>query len=98
MSEKERKPVLTQNDIMKLLDSCYEKCLNGVPKVSPSVENMANDYLQKYNTKENACKAMMRNQIAKCTTSGFGQDLVELFRCQSPFRRMLEACYMCKCE
>jgi len=56
---------------MKLLDSCYDKCLNGVPKISPSVEDFANEYLQKYNTKEEACKAMMRNQIAKCTTSGF---------------------------
>ena len=32
---------------------------------------MANDYLKKYKTKEEACKAMIRNQIAKCATSGF---------------------------
>ena len=56
---------------MKILDSCYEKCLNGIPKVSPSVEEMANDYLKKYKTKEEACKAMIRNQITKCATSGF---------------------------
>lgn len=68
---KEKKPILTQDDIMKLLDSCYEKCLVGVPKVSTDVESMANDYLQKYSTKEEACKAMHRNQITKCTTSGF---------------------------
>lgn len=71
MSKKEKKPLISQEDMMKLLDSCYEKCLNGVPKVSPSVETMANDYLKKYATKEEACKAMLRNQIAKCTTSGF---------------------------
>ena len=71
MSEKEKKPLVTQEDIMKLLDSCYDKCLNGVPKVSSSVEEMANDYLSKHETKEEACKAMLRNQIAKCTTSGF---------------------------
>lgn len=71
MSEREKKKILTQEDIMKLLDSCYEKCLHGVPKVSPSVESMANDYLMKYPAKEEACKAMLRNQIAKCTTSGF---------------------------
>lgn len=71
MSEKEKKQLLTQTDIMKLLDSCYDKCLHGVPKVSLSVEDMANDYLKKYDTKEEACKAMLRNQIAKCTTSGF---------------------------
>lgn len=71
MSKKEKKRVISQEDVMKILDSCYEKCLNGIPKVSPSVEEMANDYLKKYKTKEEACKAMIRNQIAKCTTSGF---------------------------
>lgn len=70
MGEQERKG-LSQDDIMKLLEACYEKCLNGVPKVSPSVECMANDYLTKYSSKEEACKAMIRNQVAKCTTSGF---------------------------
>ena len=71
MSEKEKKTVIAQEDVMKILDSCYEKCLNGIPKISPSVEEMANDYLKKYKTKEEACKAMIRNQIAKCATSGF---------------------------
>ena len=71
MSEKEKKTVIAQEDVMKILDSCYEKCLNGIPKISPSVEEMANDYLKKYKTKEEACKAMIRNQITKCATSGF---------------------------
>lgn len=70
MSER-KKQKISQEDIMKLLDSCYEKCLNGVPKVSSNVEDMANDYLQKHKTKEEACKSMIKNQIAKCTTSGF---------------------------
>lgn len=71
MSEQENKKLLSQEDIMKLLDSCYEKCLHGVPRVSPGVESLANDYLKKYPAKDEACKAMLRNQIAKCTTSGF---------------------------
>ena len=71
MSKKEKKTIIAQEDVMKILDSCYEKCLNGIPKVSPSVEEMANDYLKRYKTKEEACKAMIRNQIAKCATSGF---------------------------
>lgn len=70
MGAKEKEQVVTQGDIMNLLDSCYEKCLNGIPKVSRSVEDMAKDYLKKYKTTEDACKAMLRNQIAKCTTSG----------------------------
>ncbi len=71
MSSNDKKAIISQEDIMKILDSCYEKCLNGIPKVSPNVEDMANDYLQKYETKELACKAMLKNQITKCTTSGF---------------------------
>ena len=67
----EKKKLATQEDIMKMLDACYEKCLNGIPKVSPRVEDLANDYLSKHKTKEEACKAMIKNQIAKCTTSGF---------------------------
>jgi hypothetical protein len=42
-----------------------------VPYVSPTVEEFANDYLQKYTLPEEACKAMIKNQIIKCTTSGF---------------------------
>lgn len=70
MSENTKK-VVSQEDIIKLLDACYSKCLNGVPHISPSVETLAEDYLSKYKTKEQACKAMLRNQIIKCTTSGF---------------------------
>ena len=66
-----KKTPITQEDIMNLLDSCYEKCLNGIPNISPKVEDLANDYLKKYPDKETACKAMIKNQIIKCTTSGF---------------------------
>lgn len=62
---------LSQEDVIGLLDTCYTKCLDGIPKVSPSIEDMANDYLTKYDSTEDACKAMLKNQITKCTTSGF---------------------------
>lgn len=62
---------ISQDDMMTLLDTCYGYCLNGIPMVSPSVEKMAEDYLKKASSKEEACKAMLRNQILKCTTSGF---------------------------
>lgn len=71
MPNDDKKKKITQEDIMKLLEGCYDKCINGIPKVSPNVENLANDYLKKHKTKEDACKAMIKNQIAKCTTSGF---------------------------
>lgn len=71
MSKESKKKMFSQEDIMKLLESCYEKCLHGIPKVSPNVVEMANDYLSKHKTTEAACDAMLRNQIAKCATSGF---------------------------
>lgn len=70
MDEKGRKEILTQEDIMKILDECYVKCLDGVPMVSKSVEELANEYISKYDSREKACKEMIKNQIIKCTTSG----------------------------
>ena len=55
MNEKEENrknpKTISQEDIMSLLDSCYDKCLHGVPKVSQSVEDLAEDYLKKYYTR-----------------------------------------------
>lgn len=70
MSE-DKKKLITQDDIIKMLDVLYGKCLNGISKVSPDVETMANDYISKYKDKETACKELRKNQILKCTTSGF---------------------------
>lgn len=63
--------IVSQDDIMKILDNCYEACLNGIPKVSDDVRIVADEYLNKYKNKETACKKMLDNQIIKCTTSGF---------------------------
>ena len=69
--DKDIKPLLTQESIMKILDTCYQKAVDGIPHVSPSVEDLANDYLKKHPNKERAAKAMINNQVVKCTTSGF---------------------------
>ena len=69
--EKETKKIITQEDVMKILDACYEKSMQGIPHVSAPVEEFANEYLNKYASKGQACKAMIKNQIIKCTTSGF---------------------------
>lgn len=71
MAKEEKKQIISQEDVMNILNSCYEKCLNGIPKVSPSIEDFANEYLNKYETPEIACDMMLKNQITKCTTSGF---------------------------
>lgn len=67
----EKAALMSQVDVMKILDSTYDQCMRGIPKVSESVYEMANDYLDKYGDKELACKAMLKNQIIKCMTSGF---------------------------
>ena len=71
VKEKEKKNPLSQDEIMKVLDTCYEKSIQGIPHVSPSVEQIAREYMEKYLTPEQACKEMIKNQIIKCTTSGF---------------------------
>ena len=71
MDTTKKKPLISQEDIMKLLENCYQKSLDGIPHVSPSIEQMAQDYLEKHKTREKAAKAMIKNQIIKCTTSGF---------------------------
>ncbi len=61
----------TSEEMVTVLDKIYEKCLDGIPHVSPGVDKMAQDYLSKHDSADKACKAMLRNQIVKCTTSGF---------------------------
>lgn len=69
--EENKKKLFTQEDIMKVLNNCYEKALNGVPKISPSIEEFAQNYLEKETNNNKAAKAMIKNQVIKCTTSGF---------------------------
>ena len=58
--------LITQADVMKMLDTCYDKALHGINKVSPP-----NEYVRKAKDPQKAAKIMLKNQIAKCTTSGF---------------------------
>lgn len=69
--ENEKNIILSQEDVMKILDTCYDRSVQGIPHISPAVEQIANEYMAKYPTTEKACKAMIKNQIIKCTTSGF---------------------------
>ncbi len=69
--KEQKKGVLSQEDITSLLDDLYGKCLNGIPLVSQSVKDLADDYIKKNKTKEEACKDLINKQVLKCTTSGF---------------------------
>ena len=67
----DKKMQVTQEDIMKLLDKLYDGSIQGIPKVSPPIEKLAEDYLSKNYDVEKAAKSFINYQIAKCTTSGF---------------------------
>ena len=56
---------------MQLLDKLYDQSIHGIAKVSPPVEELANNYLEKSNDATIAAKKFINYQIAKCTTSGF---------------------------
>jgi len=62
---------IKQEDVIKMLDSCYKTVLGGIEKVSPPIETFANDYLDKASSADEAAQKMIKNQIMKCTTSGF---------------------------
>ena len=72
ISEKiENKELISQEDMMKILDGLYGNVLNGIGKNSPSVEEFSEDYLKHDSDPKIAAKKMFKNQILKCTTSGF---------------------------
>ena len=62
---------MTQEEIMKLLDKLYEQSVNGLAKVSPPIEVLAEDYLQKSKNTDVAARKFIDYQVMKCATSGF---------------------------
>lgn len=66
-----KKKAFTEEQILSILDICYQKALEGINGVSPPIEMFAANYLDKAPDVPSAAKLMLRNQILKCTTSGF---------------------------
>jgi hypothetical protein len=62
--------LITQEQMMELLEKCYAGAINGLPG-SKSCEALATEYLSKYGDPKVAAKKLIDNQVAKCTTSGF---------------------------
>ena len=61
---------ITQEQIMSILEACYAKVVNGIPGTH-DCSTLAEEYLSKYSSKELAAQHLIKNQITKCTTSGF---------------------------
>lgn len=71
MMEKKTEKKMTQEEIMKLLDKLYAQSVDGLAKVSPSIEVLAEDYLQKSKSVDAAARKFISYQVMKCATSGF---------------------------
>lgn len=68
------KQFITEDQMMDVLEKCYESAMNGLPG-SKACDELANDYLDKYKDPTIAAKKLIDAQIAKCTTSGFVTSL-----------------------
>lgn len=62
---------MTEEKAASILAAIYEKALDGVPKVSRSIDEFAADYAGRFDTPERAARKLVKYQILKCGTSGF---------------------------
>lgn len=69
--EKEMAVKIEQAEIMQLLDRLYDQSVQGIARVSPPIDALANDYLRKSRDVDAAARKFIDYQVAKCTTSGF---------------------------
>ncbi|SES24584.1 EcsC protein family protein [Gracilibacillus ureilyticus] len=61
---------LTESKITQLLDWAYEKAVNGLPGIETASE-LAENYIRKHPSVDNAIDSLIRWQNAKGVTSGF---------------------------
>lgn len=61
---------ISQEDLSKLLDACYDKSLSGLPGFKSS-QLLADEYSKKYKTTALAADKLINAQVTKCATSGF---------------------------
>lgn len=57
--------------VQALLDACYQAALDGIPKVSSSVDTLVDEYRGKSETTAEAARKLISNQLIKCSASGF---------------------------
>lgn len=62
---------LDENKMVQILDTCYQKALDGIPMVSESVSELGDYYLNTYSTTEKAIEKLIDTQVQKCAVSGF---------------------------
>lgn len=64
------KTLITQEQIMEVLDKGYDLAIKGLPKFD-SCETLARSYTSRYDDPQEAVRHLVNWQITKCSTSGF---------------------------
>ena len=62
--------------VTSFLNEVYQELIYGISEKSLPIKTFAENYNKKYQTKEEACKRMMQDQINKCTTAGVIDGIV----------------------
>lgn len=62
---------IESNKGLQLLNFAYDKCLDGIPKVSKPVAELADDYIKKYGRTDKAIDKLVKNQLSKNSINGF---------------------------
>lgn len=96
--KKGQKPVMSEADMMSLLDTLYAKCQDGIPKVSVPVSQMAEDYLKKNKDAKTAAKKCSTFRLLNVQHQVSCRDLVELLRYLLLYQLILEVFCMYRCE
>ena len=62
---------MKREEILNTLDAIYEKVLRGMPPKRESAVAMAERYLRKYDSVDDAAVELINDHIGKCTATGF---------------------------
>lgn len=62
---------VSEEDMEQVLAKIYGDTLNGIPKISRSLEDMVQDYLEHSDSVQSAAEQLIATQVIKCGTSGF---------------------------
>jgi hypothetical protein len=63
--------LITSEQMQNVLAACYDKAINGIPKVSKGVIPFAEEYKNKFANPKQAANELIKWQVIKCGTSGF---------------------------
>lgn len=66
---------MKQQDILKTLDTVYAKVLEGIPPKKEAIVPMAERYLRKNGSVDEAAMALINSHLNKCTATGFVMGL-----------------------